>query len=149
MAMRADHDPLKELAAVQKRMNQLFESAMARTNFETSEGFDSWTPISDVYESDASLVLAIELPGLERKDIDVRIDGDELVVEGQRRIEHGGRGEHHHRVEREFGSFSRRFRLPSTADRDSVEASYSEGLLTVSIRNVATGPAGPVKIEVS
>ena len=55
--MRADHDPLKELAAVQKRMNQLFESAMARTNFETSEGFDHWTPVCDVFEADESGVI--------------------------------------------------------------------------------------------
>lgn len=147
--MRADHDPLKELAAVQKRMNQLFESAMARTNFEASEGFDHWTPVCDVFETDDFLVLAIELPGLERKDIDVRVDGDELVVDGQRRIEDGARGEHHHRVEREFGSFSRRFRLPSTADRGGIEASYANGLLTVTIRNVASSVVGPVKIEVS
>ena len=147
--MRADHDPLKELASVQKRMNQLFESAMARTNFETSDGFDHWTPVCDIYETDESFVLAIELPGLDRDEIDVRIDGDELVVDGHRRAEHGARGEHHHRVEREFGAFSRRFRLPSSVDRDCIEATYANGLLRVSIRNVATEPAGPVKIEVS
>lgn len=148
MVTRADQDPLKELAAVQKRMNQLFESAMARTNFETSEGFESWRPTCDVYETADSLVLAVELPGLQRDDIDVRIDGDELVVDGQRRMEHDGSGEHHHRVEREIGAFSRRFRLPSTADRDQIEATYRDGLLTVTIANRPTDPAGPVTIEV-
>lgn len=148
MSTRGEYDPLKELEAVQKRMNQLFESAMARTNFETSEGFDCWSPVCDVYERPEALVMAVELPGLTRDQIDVRVDGDELVVEGERRMGGERSGEHYHRVEREFGKFSRRFRLPSTADRGRIEATYRDGTLEVVIANHSTGATDPVRIRV-
>ena len=67
MTTQTEYDPLKELAAVQKRMNQLFENALARTNFETSEGFDCWSPVCDVYETSDRLMLSVELPGLIRE----------------------------------------------------------------------------------
>ena len=148
MTTRGEYDPLKQLAAVQKRMNQLFESALARTNFETSDGIDSWSPTCDVYERPDSLVMSIELPGLSRDQIDVRVDGDELVVEGERRMGRERNDEHYHRVEREFGKFSRRFRLPSTADRGQIEATYRDGLLEVVIANRSTGATDPVRIRV-
>lgn len=148
MTTRTEYDPLKELAAVQKRMNQLFENAMARTNFDASEGLDTWSPVCDVYETRDSLMMTVELPGMTRDQINVRIDGDEIVVEGRCGMGAESRAERFHRVERESGSFSRRFRLPSTADRDSIQATYRDGLLTVTIANHASGPADPVRIVV-
>ena len=131
MSARTEWDPLKELAGVQKRMNNLFESALARTNFETSEGLGSWAPVCDVYETDRAMVFCLELPGLQQEQIDLRIDGDDLIVEGARKMDREQAGEQHHRVERAYGSFSRRFNLPSTVDRDSVEATYRNGVLEV------------------
>ncbi|MCP3935504.1 MAG: Hsp20/alpha crystallin family protein, partial [Actinomycetia bacterium] len=87
MAGQADWDPLKELMTVQKRMNKLFESAMARTDFETHEEVDTWTPVCDVYEASDKLVLCLELPGLEQDQINLTIDGNELVVAGERVID--------------------------------------------------------------
>ena len=87
---------------------------MARTNFETSEGLGNWAPTCDVYETaDRAVVLCLELPGLEQDQIDLRIDGDDLIVEGERKLDREQAGEQHHRVERAYGSFSRRFNLPS------------------------------------
>ena len=130
---RSEWDPLQELMSVQKRMNDLFERALARTNFETSEGFGSWVPVGDVYESDEALVVYLELPGLEQDQIAVRVDGDELVVEGERTMEHENSGEQFHRVERSYGPFGRRFPLPSSADQDAIEATYRHGVLRVEV----------------
>jgi len=127
----AESDPLNELLRVQKRMNELCESAMSRTEFETHAGVDSWTPVADVYETADGLMVCLELPGLEQDKIDLRLDGEELVVEGGRQMEHAGRGERFHRVERSYGKFVRRFRLPPGVDRDAVRAGYSDGVLTV------------------
>jgi HSP20 family protein len=133
MTMPSDWDPLKEMLLVQKRLNGLFESALARTEFDAREGVDSWTPVSDAHESPEALILSLELPGLEQDQIDLRIDGDELVVEGVREMAKQGEGDRYHRVECSYGKFSRRFHLPSAIDREAVEAVYRNGVLRVSL----------------
>lgn len=127
----AESDPLNELLRVQKRMNELCETAMARTEFETHAGVDSWTPVADVYDTPDGVVVCLELPGLEQEKIDVRLDGESLVVEGGRHMEPAGRGGRFHRVERSYGKFVRRFGLPAGIDRDGVNAAYQDGVLLV------------------
>jgi len=148
MKKSSDWEPLSELQHVQKRMNDLFESALA-SNFETQDGFDSWTPVCDAYATSGGLVLCLELAGLEQENIDLRVDGDELVVEGERKMEREHEGEHFHRVERSFGRFSRRFHLPSTVDREAVQASYSNGVLRVELPNKGSARPEPIKVEIS
>jgi len=135
MTAKGTWDPLKELMTVQKRMNQLFESALARTDFGTQDEFDTWTPVCDAYETPEAVVLCLELPGLRQEMIDLRLEGDELVVSGERKMDQGAPGEHFHRVERSYGKFSRRFRVPSTVERGSVRASYRDGVLRVTLPN--------------
>lgn len=134
MAATGGYDPMNELRSMQRRMNDLFESALARTNFEATDGLDAWTPVADVYETADSLAVTLEIPGVVRQEIDVRIEGDELVVAGQRSMDRDHSGEHFHRVERSYGSFERRFRLSSHVDRESVSASYREGVLQVQLK---------------
>ena len=140
-------DPMKELAKVQERMNNLFESAMARTDFDTGGGLGAWVPTADVYENDSSLIFCLELPGLSLQDIDLRLEGDELIVEGERRIL-GERGEQFHRVERSYGKFARRFAIPSAVDRDSVVAKYENGVLIVTLAKKSGAQPGPIKVEI-
>jgi HSP20 family protein len=148
VAIQRGWDPLVELQAVQKRMNTLFESALARTNFETADGFDSWTPVCDVLQLDKEIRFCLELPGLEQSDIDLRLEGDELIVQGQRKMEREQNGEHYHRVERSYGSFTRRFSVPSTVDREGVEAKFTNGLLEISLPKTSKRDSGPVKVAI-
>jgi len=142
-------DPLKELVGVHKRLNDLFESALARTDFDTPDGVGSWSPAADVHETDASLVVVIELPGLSQEAIQINVEGDELVVEGERRMQRGDSGETFHRVERNYGSFSRRFRLPSTVDRERIEARFRHGVLEITLaKKVRTGPQA-IKVPIT
>jgi HSP20 family protein len=129
---RTEWDPLRELVSVQDRMNKLFESALDRTKFDPEVGVGAWTPVTDFLESEAEIVVLLELPGLELKEIDVRVDGDDLVVEGERPMDREPPMEFH-RVERSYGKFARRFPLPSTADRESVEARYHDGVLRITL----------------
>jgi len=141
MSSHGAWDPLKDLAQVQQRMNRLFESALARTDFDALSGFDGWAPVADVWESRDRLTLSLELPGFEQNEIDLRVEGDALVVEGERRMhseEHQGQ---FHRVERDYGKFSRRFPLPSRFDRDRIEATYRNGVLRIRLScREAQGP---------
>jgi HSP20 family protein len=130
---QTEWDPLKDLVGIQERMNKLFESALARTNFDAEGGVGAWTPVADVYEDAEKLVFCLELPGLAQSDIDVRLEDDELVVRGERQMDRGAPGEQFHRVERSYGKFVRRFRLRSRIDPASVVASYNDGVLVVTL----------------
>jgi HSP20 family protein len=148
MAAQTRWDPFKELVSVQKRMNQLFESALVRTDYEAPEGVDTWTPICDVYEAPHALVLCLELPGFEQDQIDLRLEGDDLIVSGEREIDREQPGEHFHRVERPYGKFARRFRLPSTVDREAVQASYRDGLLRIALPNRKDRRSQPIRVAI-
>lgn len=150
MTKRADWNPLSELMGVQKQMNQLFESALTRSEIEAQDGLGVWTPVSDVYEdAEGRLVFCLELPGVDRESIDVRIDDDELVIEGRRDMDREHDGEQFHRVERSYGRFSRRFRLPSRVDRASVGATYKDGVLRVTLPTTDGAATGPIQVSVS
>jgi len=144
----AQWDPLKELMTVQKRMNKLFESALGRTGFDTHDGVDTWSPVCDVYETPESLVMCLELPGFEMDQIEVRLESDDLVVSGERKISVERPGEHYHRVERSYGKFLRRFHLPSTADREAIEASYRDGLLRVTLPSRGGRRHDPIHVAI-
>jgi len=148
MRSAGDWDPLKELLTVQKRMNKLFESALERTDFDAQDEVDSWTPVADVYESLDALVLCLELPGLEQEQIALRVEADELIVSGERLIDRERPEEQFHRVERAYGKFSRRFHLPSTVDRDNVEATYRDGLLRVSLKHRGKKQDGTIHVAI-
>ncbi len=140
-------DPLKELVGVQQRMNKLFESALARTNFDAEGGVGAWTPVSDAHETPERMILCVELPGLDQADIDVRVERDEIVVQGERRMDRDPGGEFH-RVERSYGKFLRRFQLPPTVDRESIEAVYRDGVLTVTLTKQDRDRAGAIRVAV-
>ena len=142
-------DPLKELVGVHKRMNELFESALARTDFDAKEGVGAWSPEADVYETPEALRLDLELPGLDQRAIELRVDGDELVVEGERRMDREAPAEQFHRVERSYGKFSRRFRLPSTVDRDQIQAKYRNGVLAIVLPKKDSARPKAIKVPIT
>jgi HSP20 family protein len=149
MTTAGDWNPLKELLNVQKRMNSLFESALARTDFETGDGIDSWIPVADVMETQQSMIIELELPGMEQDQIQLKIEGDELIVSGERTMDRDQAGEQYHRVERSYGKFSRRFRLPSTVRRDAVDANFKHGMLHIEIPNHPNQAPGPIQVNIS
>lgn len=141
MTRPSEWDPLQELSAVQKRMNRLFETALARTEIEADGGIGPWVPVADVRETADQFLVSVELPGLEPDRIRVRVDGEDLVIEGERPMERERPGVRFHRVERSYGRFARRFRLPGTARRDSVQAHHRDGVLRVILaKRAAEGP---------
>ncbi len=141
-------DPMRELAGVQQRMNRLFESAMTRTNFDLEGGAGSWSPAAEAFETADRFVACVELPGLSRSDIDVRVDEGDLVVQGERRPDPEVPGEQYHRIERSHGKFARRFPLPSDADREGVEASYRDGVLRVVVPRRGTAESRSIRVSV-
>lgn len=105
-------------------------------------------PSLNVSETDTAFTVTAELPGLEEKDIDVRIIGDQLVISGERKWEEEKEGERYHRIESQYGSFERSITLPTdlVAEPDAVQAKYDKGMLRIEIPKVE--PTRPRRIEV-
>ncbi|MEJ2110458.1 MAG: Hsp20/alpha crystallin family protein [Acidobacteriota bacterium] len=97
------------------------------------DGRDHWTPSVDIIEKDGNLILRAELPGLSEKDIDLKVEGNTLTLKGERKMENEDKNGTYHRVESYYGSFTRSFRLPDTVESEKIDASYKNGILTVTI----------------
>ena len=123
-------DPFRELLELQERMNRLLESTIVGGPG-TSLDPPTWTPVADAYETTDSFVLQLELPGVDQEDVEIQVDGDALVVRGQRRM--GGQAESFHRMERSYGPFARTFKLTEEVDPDGVTAQFKDGLLRLEV----------------
>ena len=106
-----------------------------------------WNPAVDIYETDNEIVLKAELPGLDVKDIELRLENNVLMLKGERRFEKETKDENYHRIEREYGTFSRAFTLPSPVNVDKAVAEYKEGILKVTIPKKEEMKPKPIKIE--
>jgi HSP20 family protein len=123
-------EPARELDTLQSDVNRLFDSFFGRREAGTSR---RWVPAMDLVETEDTLVLRADLPGMDRDDIEIEVKDGVLTVSGERRAEHETEREGYHRVERSFGRFSRSLGLPRGIDPSGVEASFQRGVLEVKI----------------
>lgn len=141
-------DPWKDLIALQERMNRLLEESFGRLRKEEGLVSGAWTPAVDIYETENSLVVTAEIPGVSEKDIDVRIENNQLIIKGERKFEKETKEENYHRIERIYGNFYRSFSLPSAVDHEKVKAEYKNGVLKVVLGKKEEVKPKQIKIEV-
>jgi HSP20 family protein len=139
-------DPFRELATIQDRMNRLFQDSYGGENQELSTS--AFAPPVDVYEDEHSITLKIEVPGIDEKDIDIRMENNTLVVRGERKFENQEKEENFHRVERRYGSFVRSFTLPNVVDAENVRADYDKGVLKITLAKKAEAKPKQIKVNV-
>ncbi|MGF1668919.1 MAG: Hsp20/alpha crystallin family protein [Balneolaceae bacterium] len=94
---------------------------------------DNFVPSIDVSETDKEFIIEAQLPGMEKKDINVDIDNGMLNISGERTIKKEENGRKFHRVETEYGAFNRRLQLPDNVNHESIKAAYKDGILSISI----------------
>jgi len=110
----------------------LFDDLFTRDFFvESLRGMGAWRPALDVAETDTSIIVKVDLPGLEAKDIDVSLRGDILTIRGEKSEEKEEKTKSYHRVERHFGSFERSVQLPAAVKAEQAEASFKDGVLHI------------------
>jgi len=139
-------EPFREFASLQNQMNRLLqqeavgrEDALLQTSF---------APPVDIYEDEHSYTLKLEVPGIEEKDIDVKLENSTLTVSGERKFEKEEKEENYRRVERRYGSFVRSFTLPQTIDSEIVTAEYDKGVLKSRLAKKAEAKPKQIKISV-
>lgn len=103
----------------------------------TALPLSEWGPRVDICESDGTYLFKADLPGMNRQDVSVTLQGDTLTIQGERKRESEEKRPHFHRIERSYGSFSRSFSLPEDADPKAIHAHCEDGELTISIAKKA------------
>ena len=141
-------DPFRELSAMQDRVARLFGDVYLR---DEDTGFrGNWTPAVDIFETEHhDLVLKVELPGMNREDIDVTVENGTLVLKGQKKFDEAVKEEHYRRIERSYGQFYRSFTLPNTVDASKVSADYKNGILTVKLPFREEAKPRTISVEVA
>jgi HSP20 family protein len=126
------YNPIRDLRSMQDQMNRLLDLAWNReTGEDLREGV--WQPAVDIYEDEESVVIKAELPDVDQKDIEVKIEENTLILKGERRHDQTVKKENYHRVERYYGAFQRSFHLPHSIDQEKVKATCDRGVLTITL----------------
>jgi HSP20 family protein len=143
-------DPMRDMMSLQERMNKLFEDSLARSRSTEQDDFPmgSWTPPVDIYETEDKVILRADLPGVDQKDIDLRIEDNTLILRGERTFAKEEKQEDFLRIERSYGSFQRTFRLPSSVDQNRVMANHRDGVLEVVLTKREETRPRAIKVEV-
>ena len=141
-------EPFREFTTLQDRVNRLFRESYGPEGREEALTTTNFAPPVDVYEDEHNVTLKIEVPGIDEKDIDVRIENNTLTVHGERKFEKEEKEENFRRVERQYGSFTRTFTLPTTVDAEKVQAHYDKGILKVALPKKAEAKPKQIKVNV-
>jgi HSP20 family protein len=140
-----DWKHMRDLIELQERMNQLFETTQRRPVDELSPEAD-WDPAADVSETVEGIVIKIDLPEVSPEAIEVRVDGNQLIVSGERG--EGVKPERYLRRERGVGHFARSFTLPEVIDRERIEAVCRDGVLRLLLPRRAGAQSRMIDVEV-
>jgi HSP20 family protein len=142
-------ESIRDLTALQERMNRLFEETARRSNDDSGQERDmesaDWHPAADIHENERGFRIALDLPGIDREALEISLENDSLAVRGIRSIEK----ENHSRLERPRGRFVRRFTLPAAVDQNSISADYKDGVLYVHLPRREEQKSRRIEIKVS
>src|SRR5277367_861589 len=151
MTLLTGWESLRELSAMQDRMNRMnrvFRGSHSPEGPEDALTTTTLAPPVDIYEDEHNIILKIEVPGIDEKDIDVSIQNNTLTVRGERKIEKDEKEENFRRIERQYGSFVRSFTLPSTVDPGQVSAHCDKGVLKINLAKRVEAKPTQIKVNV-
>ncbi len=138
--------PARDFARLQDEVNRLFEGNLGLTRSTESYG---WTPAVDVFEDTEGVSFKFDLPEVEGKDVDVRLEDGTLSIRGERKLEKEDRREGYHRIERAYGTFARSFTLPATLDADKAVAEHKNGVLRIFVPKRAEAKPKSISVKVN
>ena len=138
-------EPFRDLVGIQERLHRLMADAPQREAPDDVHG--AWLPPVDIFEKGDDLVIRAEVPGVDKNDIDVRVENGVLQIRGERRCETETNDKTAYRLERTFGRFSRSFTLPTTVDSTRISAKYRDGVLELALPKAESAKPKKVPIE--
>jgi len=142
-------EPFRDLMTTQREFDRLFKEAFTPLFGEGDISTRTWAPPVDIFETENDIVLKADLPGVDPKDVEVKVEDNTLYLKGERKFEKEVKDESYHRVERSYGSFARSFSLPNSINAEKVKAAYKDGLLTLTLPKREEAKPKTIKIDVS
>jgi HSP20 family protein len=139
-------EPFRGATNLQDQINRVFNDVLERTGEESN--LTAWAPAVDIYETEQELVVKADLPEVEPKDLDIRVENNILTIRGERKFEKKMNEDNYLRVERSYGSFSRSFTLANTVNSEAIKADYQNGVLTLSIPKREEAKPKQIKVNV-
>ena len=141
--------PFRHLSTLRHEIDRLFDSPLNALTSDSQQFLNGWLPSIDLYEEKDALVLKAELPGMKKEDIDISLQGDVLTLSGERKEEETFDKAETYRSERFLGKFQRSLTLPVTVSADKVQASYKDGILTVTLPKAEEAKPKQIEVKVS
>jgi HSP20 family protein len=124
-------NPVSDFATLQDQVNRLFDSTLL--GWPAESGTRTWMPPADIHETENELVVTADLPGLDLKSIDVRVESNVLSITGERKFPETAENVNVHRLERMYGTFARSFTLSTQVNTEKVQANYKDGVLKIAL----------------
>jgi HSP20 family protein len=140
-------EPFRGVTTLQDQINRLFNDTFERSSDDSS--LSAWAPSVDIYETEHELVVKADLPDIDPKDLDIRVENNILTIRGERKFEKKVNEENYLRVERSYGSFARSFTLASTVNSDAIKAEYQNGVLTLTVPKREEAKPKQIKVNVT
>lgn len=141
-------NPFRELEEIQRRLNRMFTDTAPRLGDEPFFVAD-WAPAVDIQETDNAFAVKVDLPDVKKDDIKVEMHDGTLTIEGERKQEKEEKGQKFHRIERQYGTFVRRFTMPSAVDQAKAQAEFKDGVLHVTLPKSPATVVKPLEVKVA
>src|ERR1700730_2152661 len=138
--------PLRGATTLQEQINRVFGDVVGHAGEESN--LTPWAPAVDIFETENELVVKADLPDIDPKDLDIRVENNILSIRGERKFEKKVNEENYLRVERAYGSFSRSFSLANTVNPDGIKADYQNGVLTLNVPKREETKPKQIKVNV-
>ena len=142
---RSARDPFGDLFGLHRDLDRLFNVA----SYSGEQDVLGWAPAIDFYEEDDQYVVKADLPGLNKKDVNVSLEDDVLTITGERRDEREEKETTYYRTERVSGSFRRVFRLPAAVNEKKAKARFTDGVLEISIPKAEEAKPKQIDIDIA
>jgi HSP20 family protein len=139
-------EPFRGPATLEEQVNRLFGNVLESPAEESN--LTSWAPAVDIYETGQELVVKADLPEVDLKDLDIRVQNNILTIRGERKFEKKVNEDNYLRVERAYGAFSRSFSLANTVNSEAIKADYQNGVLTLTIPKREEAKPKQIKVNV-
>lgn len=139
-------EPFRGATTLQEQVNRLFNDVFDRG--QNASSLSTWAPAVDIYEGEHELVVKADLPDIDPKELDIRVENNVLTLRGERKFEKNVNEDNYLRVERTYGAFSRSFSLANTVNPEAIKADYQNGVLTLSIPKREEAKRKQIKVNV-
>ena len=140
---------LNRWASLRDDLDTLLELPFLTGGGRQAQLFTGWTPALDLYQNNDNVVAVVELPGMRKEDIEISLHDGTLTIGGERKSDSGANGENATRTERFTGKFRRTITLPTRVDANKVNATYKDGILTVTLPKAEEAKPKQIQVNVS